>query len=220
MKTKWLVISALAIVNAVCFLLFFFMSQTVYDNALTANKEWHRIMYAVEQNKSNENFRTDRYSFTIQQSAPITKLYDRQYTYYVTDTETGGKNERYVFTKYENTKQKTMKVYISSRMNSTITDWTYEKYAGVYVLLAIADTFILWKTKKYETSWIFGVVSSWKIIFLVASFTPIVLVNQAHEPSANDVLSFFMFLAMFYITFIFWGYVFLDDRCKKETIDS
>lgn len=219
MKKKWLVISALAIINVACFLLFFFMAQTVYDNSSAASKELHRIIYAVEQNKSNENFKTGKYSFTIQQSAPITKLYDRQYTYYVTDTETGGKNERYVFMKYENTKQDTTKVYVSSRMNSTIADWTYEKYAGVYILLAIADTFILWKTKKYETNWIFGVVSSWKIIFLIVSFTPMALANQAHEPSTNDVLSFFMALAMFYISFIFWGYVFLDDRCKKETTD-
>lgn len=219
MKKKWLVISALAIINVACFLLFFFMARTVYDNSSAASKELHRIIYAVEQNKSNENFKTGKYSFTIQQSAPITKLYDRQYTYYVTDTETGGKNERYVFMKYENTKQNTTKVYVSSRMNSTIADWTYEKYAGVYILLAIADTFILWKTKKYETNWIFGVVSSWKIIFLIVSFTPMALANQAHEPSTNDVLSFFMALAMFYISFIFWGYVFLDDRCKKETTD-
>lgn len=139
--------------------------------------------------------------------------------HYVTDTETGGKNGRYVFIKYENTKQNTTKVYVSSRMNSTITDWTYEKYAGVYILLAITDTFILWKTKRYKTNWIFGVVSSWKIIFLIFSFTPMALTNRAHEPSANDVLSFFMLLAMFYISFIFLGYVFLDDRCKKETAD-
>lgn len=36
---------------------------------------------------------TDKYFFTIQQSAPVTKLYDRQYTYYVTDTETGEKKQ-------------------------------------------------------------------------------------------------------------------------------
>ena len=178
MKKKWLVISALAIINVACFLLFFFMARTVYDNSSVASKELYRIIYAVEQNKSNENFKTDKYSFTIQQSAPITKLYDRQYTYYVTDTETGGKNERYVFMKYENTKQNTTKVYVSSRMNSKITDWTYEKYAVIYILLAAVDTFILYPCNFHAAFDTYIIFLCFKAVILTSCNTKFELMRK------------------------------------------